>query len=226
MSDAAGLLGCCSSTSRTAPFRPAATPIPSASRRIARRVWCEGARTSSAFSSPRSRARPGPCDATAAVGALRAAAREDLQACRDIDATLEAMKPVKEFREGSRQMGRQTLRVAAALTGEARLARYAADVDKGLAPGHHAVAYGWPPRRWAGSPSGRRRRISTRPRRSWSARRSGSCPWARWKGSACCGASTRSSSAWRGRPRRATRATSGASRPGSRSRASGTPRSR
>lgn len=84
----------------------------------------------------------GPCDATAAVGALRAAAREDLQACRDIDATLEAMKPVKEFREGSRQMGRQTLRVAAALTGEARLVRYAADVDKGLAPGHHAVAYG------------------------------------------------------------------------------------
>jgi urease accessory protein len=39
-------------------------------------------------------------------------------------------------------MGRQTLRVAAALTGETRLVRYAADVDKALAPGHHAVAYG------------------------------------------------------------------------------------
>ena len=84
----------------------------------------------------------GPCDATAALGALRAAAREDLEACRHIDATLDAMKPVKEFREGSRQMGRQTLRVAAALTGEARLARYTADVDRDLAPGHHAVAYG------------------------------------------------------------------------------------
>lgn len=84
----------------------------------------------------------GPCDATAAVGVLRAAAREDLPACRAIDATLEAMKPVKEFREGSRQMGRQTLRVAAALTGDAQLARYASDVDKALAPGHHAVAYG------------------------------------------------------------------------------------
>jgi urease accessory protein len=84
----------------------------------------------------------GPCDATAAVGALRAAAREDLQACRELDATLEAMKPVKEFREGSRQMGRQTLRVAAALTGDSRLVRYAADVDKALAPGHHAVACG------------------------------------------------------------------------------------
>jgi urease accessory protein len=84
----------------------------------------------------------GPCDATAVVGALRGAAREDLQACRDLDARLEAMKPVKEFREGSRQMGRQTLRVAAALTGDSRLGRYSGDVDKGLAPGHHAVAYG------------------------------------------------------------------------------------
>src|SRR5437667_11144645 len=45
----------------------------------------------------------GPCDATAAVSTLRAAAREDLQACQEVDATLEAMKPVKEFREGSRQ---------------------------------------------------------------------------------------------------------------------------
>jgi urease accessory protein len=84
----------------------------------------------------------GPCDATAVAGALRAAARDDLPSCRELDATLEAMKSVKEFREGSRQMGRQTLRVAAALTGDARLVEYAADVDKGLAPGHHAVAYG------------------------------------------------------------------------------------
>jgi urease accessory protein len=84
----------------------------------------------------------GPCDATAAVSVLRFAAREDLQACRDVDATLEAMKPVKEFRDASRQMGRQVFRVAAALTGESRLVRYAADVDKGLAPGHHAVACG------------------------------------------------------------------------------------
>ena len=84
----------------------------------------------------------GPCDATAAVSALRAGACEDLPGCREVDTTLEAMKPVKEFREGSRQMGRQTLRIAAGLTGEARLVRYAANVDRGLAPGHHAVAYG------------------------------------------------------------------------------------
>ena len=98
----------------------------------------------------------GPCDATAAVSALRAAACEDLRTCREVDETLEAMKPVKEFREGSRQMGRQTLRLAAALTGEAQVARYGADVERDLAPGHHAVAYwlagaalGWEPERAA-----------------------------------------------------------------------------
>ena len=84
----------------------------------------------------------GPCDATAAVGVLHAATRQDLAACQVIDETLEAMKPVREFRDASRQMGRQTLRVAAALTEDRRLVGYAGDVDKALAPGHHAVAYG------------------------------------------------------------------------------------
>jgi len=84
----------------------------------------------------------GPCDATAAVGVLRAAASSSMERCRAIDASLEAMKAVREFREASRQMGRQTLRVAAALTEEPRLVAYAGDVEKSLAPGHHAVAYG------------------------------------------------------------------------------------
>src|SRR6266481_4104644 len=57
----------------------------------------------------------GPCDATAAAGALRALARGDVRACQRLDEELEAMKVVREFREGSRQMGRQTLRVAASL---------------------------------------------------------------------------------------------------------------
>jgi len=94
----------------------------------------------------------GPCDATAAVGVLRAATSGDLRRCRAVDDTLEAMKVVREFREASRQMGRQTLRVAATLTSDARLVAYAGDVDQALAPGHHAVAYGlaaaalgWPP---------------------------------------------------------------------------------
>jgi urease accessory protein len=84
----------------------------------------------------------GPCDATAAAAALRSAARGDLDGCRQLDEIVEAMKVVREFREGSRQMGRQTLRVAAALTGDERLARYLGEVNGGRAPGHHAIAIG------------------------------------------------------------------------------------
>jgi urease accessory protein len=84
----------------------------------------------------------GPCDATAAAGALRALARGDVEACHRLDEELEAMKVVREFREGSRQMGRQTLRVAATLTGDGRLATYLEAVEARRAPGHHAVAFG------------------------------------------------------------------------------------
>lgn len=84
----------------------------------------------------------GPCDATAAVAALVAMSAGDVESCRRLDETVEAMKPVREFREGSRQMGRQTLRVSAALTGDARLATYLREVDAGDAPGHHAPAFG------------------------------------------------------------------------------------
>ena len=48
----------------------------------------------------------GPTDATAAVAALRATSAGDLGACRTLDETLEAMKPVRELRLASRQMGR------------------------------------------------------------------------------------------------------------------------
>jgi urease accessory protein len=84
----------------------------------------------------------GPTDATAAVAARAAAVSGDADACRRLDETLDAMKPVREFRDGSRQMGRQALRIAAALTEHAALAAYAAEVDAGRAPGHHAVAFG------------------------------------------------------------------------------------
>jgi len=84
----------------------------------------------------------GPCDATAAVGALRAGGVRDLAACAEIDGTLEAMKVARELREASRQMGRQTLRIGAALTEDDRLARYQADLEAGRVPGHHAVAFG------------------------------------------------------------------------------------
>jgi urease accessory protein len=84
----------------------------------------------------------GPCDATVAVGALDAINRGDTEMCRRLDETLDAMKPIREFREGSRQMGRQTLRVSAALTGDARLSTYLDQVQGGCAPGHHAVTLG------------------------------------------------------------------------------------
>lgn len=84
----------------------------------------------------------GPTDATAAVAARRAFAAGDLAVCAELDTTLEAMKPVRELREASRQMGRQTLRVAAALTGHPVLGRYLVEVDAGERPGHHAVAFG------------------------------------------------------------------------------------
>jgi len=84
----------------------------------------------------------GPCDATAAVTARRRFIAGELTGCRVLDVTLEAMKPARELREASRQMGRQTLRVAGALTAHPALTGYLADVDAGRAPGHHGVAFG------------------------------------------------------------------------------------
>lgn len=84
----------------------------------------------------------GPCDAVAVAGVLRAAQRDDLEACTRIDATLEAMKPVREFRAASRQMGRQTLRIAAALTRDPRLITFSEAVAAGRTPGHHPVGFG------------------------------------------------------------------------------------
>jgi urease accessory protein len=84
----------------------------------------------------------GPCDATAVVAVLGATQARDSESCRRMDERLEAMKPVREFREGSRQMGRQTLRVASSLTGDARLTAYLEEVNAGRVPGHHATAFG------------------------------------------------------------------------------------
>jgi urease accessory protein len=84
----------------------------------------------------------GPSDAVAVAAAVRLAAEGDVAGWLDLDARLEAMKPVPESREASRQMGRQTLRVAAALEPDHVLAELARAVGEGLAPGHHAAAFG------------------------------------------------------------------------------------
>ena len=84
----------------------------------------------------------GPADAVAVAAAVRLAAASDVAEWIALDERLEAMKPVPETRQASRQMGRQTLRVAAALGADPFLAELARAVADGLAPGHHAAVFG------------------------------------------------------------------------------------
>src|SRR5688572_3993218 len=81
----------------------------------------------------------GPADAVAVALASRAARAEDVAALADLDDRLDAMKCVPEFRAASVQMGRQTLRVAAALGEDRVISVLAGAVSEGLTPGHHAV---------------------------------------------------------------------------------------
>jgi urease accessory protein len=84
----------------------------------------------------------GPCDAVAAACAAREAVADRLEPVLALDARLDAIKTVPEFRAASVQMGRQTLRVAAALDGDAFVRRLAGAVEDGRTPGHHPVAFG------------------------------------------------------------------------------------
>jgi urease accessory protein len=81
----------------------------------------------------------GPCDAAAAV---RAAETSALPQWMEIDARLEAMKCVPEFRDASGQMGRQTLRAAAALGPDPALGDLDTAIEAGATPGHHAMVFG------------------------------------------------------------------------------------
>ncbi len=84
----------------------------------------------------------GPCDAVAVACATRLAACGDIAGVVSLDEKLDAMKCVPEFRAASRQMGRQTLRAASALGDDRFLGELLGAVEDGLAPGHHAVAFG------------------------------------------------------------------------------------
>ena len=84
----------------------------------------------------------GPADAAAVAIAVGSAGRDDLQEWIALDARLDAMKTVPEFRAASRQMGRQALRVAAGVGDEPFLARLARDVDAERAAAHHATVFG------------------------------------------------------------------------------------
>ena len=84
----------------------------------------------------------GPADGVAVALVSRLAASEEGGATMALDAQLDAMKLVPEFRAASAQMGRQTLRVAQALGEDGFLTALARAVDEGRTPGHHPVAFG------------------------------------------------------------------------------------
>lgn len=100
-----------------------------------------------AFIAAHLEASAAPCDAALLLSTCRDPGR-----AVEFDAELEALKPARELREASRQMGRQTLRVACQLLPEPALRAFYAQVEAGETPGHHAVALGlvghalaWPP---------------------------------------------------------------------------------
>jgi urease accessory protein len=84
----------------------------------------------------------GSADAVALVCARRAAANENLAACLALDELLDAMKAPCELRDASRQMGRQTLRVATHLPCHALLEEFGQAVTKEITPGHHPIVFG------------------------------------------------------------------------------------
>ena len=84
----------------------------------------------------------GPTDAVALVCARRAAAVNDAASCIALDEMLDAMKTPTELRDASRQMGRQTLRVAVQLSRDPLLDEFGAAVAKEITPGHHPIVFG------------------------------------------------------------------------------------
>jgi urease accessory protein len=99
-----------------------------------------------------------PADAVAMLCAWRAAKAGDLPACLTLDETLDVMKAASELRDASRQMGRQTLRIANQLPCDGLLADFAEKVANNLTPGHHPVilgmiggVLGWPAKEMVGA---------------------------------------------------------------------------
>jgi urease accessory protein len=98
------------------------------------------------------RSSAGPTDAVAVVNALQAASARDIDLCLRLDAVVDAMKPAAELRGASRQMGRQTARIAVALIEHPMISEFGRLADAGITPCHHCVVFGiaggaqgWPP---------------------------------------------------------------------------------
>ncbi|MGH9594490.1 MAG: urease accessory protein UreF, partial [Bryobacteraceae bacterium] len=99
-----------------------------------------------------------PTDAVALLCAWRAARANDLPGCLKLDEALDAMKTASELRDASRQMGRQTLRVATHLPSHPLLQKFSEAVRNNMTPGHHPVVFGliggtanWPAPEMAGA---------------------------------------------------------------------------
>jgi len=83
-----------------------------------------------------------PTDAVAMICARRATMKEDIASCLTLDERLDAMKTPSELRDASRQMGRQTLRVATYLPCHPLLEEFSKAVADEITPGHHSVVFG------------------------------------------------------------------------------------
>ncbi|MFI0423588.1 urease accessory protein UreF [Spongiactinospora sp. 9N601] len=84
----------------------------------------------------------GPGDAAALALAHRAAVAGDWDAVAEADAGLHAIKLNREVRAAAVRTGRQVLRTAVLVFGTPSLARLAALVESGAAPGNQAVVAG------------------------------------------------------------------------------------
>ena len=116
----------------------------------------------------------GYADAAALVNALRAARIEDLDLCLELDLILDAMKPVAELREASRQMGRQTLRILSTLRDEPLIGEFARRATTTPRRAIMPWSLELPVRRCNGRRATPRWRIYTHPRPASSERRFGS----------------------------------------------------
>jgi urease accessory protein len=84
----------------------------------------------------------GPTDAVALLCAQRDATSNNLASCLALDELLDAMKAPSELRDASRQMGRQSLRVATHLPCHALLEEFSNAVANEITPGHHPIVFG------------------------------------------------------------------------------------
>jgi urease accessory protein len=83
-----------------------------------------------------------PTDTVAVICARRAAATGKIASCLALDEMIDAMKTASELRDASRQMGRQTLRVATHLPCDPLLEEFGKSVAEENTPGHHSVIFG------------------------------------------------------------------------------------